>query len=126
MLFTGLRVPVFFRTENFAYLTKLVNAFGEITNKFTPELVRTVDQFLGVQAQGKQGSANQIHRMTKIADEAGLCLELYPVKAIPHRKSGPVLPLRAYKGKSMDKELLFMLILMFQSSINFLRENGKL
>ncbi|MGD0204285.1 MAG: NAD(P)-binding protein [Candidatus Bathyarchaeia archaeon] len=68
----------------------LSNKVGERlgdTNKFTPALVKTVDKFLGVQAQEKQSSKKHADRMKKIADEAGLGLELYPVKAIPHKES---------------------------------------
>ncbi len=69
----------------------LSNKVGErledITDRFTPELVKTVDRFLGVEAQVKYSSQKYIDRIKKITNEISLDLELYPVKAIPHRKS---------------------------------------
>jgi uncharacterized FAD-dependent dehydrogenase len=69
----------------------LSNKVGErlrdTTTKFTPDLIKAVDRFLGVKAQAKRCSAKYSDRMKKVTDEAGLNLELYPVKAIPHKES---------------------------------------
>jgi uncharacterized FAD-dependent dehydrogenase len=69
----------------------LSNKVGErledITDKFTPNLVKAVEQFFGVKACDKRVSFKEIDKIGQLAKKKGLGLELYPVKAIPYAES---------------------------------------
>ena len=69
----------------------LSNQVGErlkgVTDRFTPAVVREIGSFLGNEAEEKTESVKEIDSIRKLAREAGLGVEFYPVRAIPHRRS---------------------------------------
>jgi hypothetical protein len=69
----------------------LSNKVGErledVTDKFTPNLVKAVEQFFGAKAYDKRVPFKEIDKIRQSAKKKGLGLELYPVKAIPYAES---------------------------------------